>query len=103
MNLNGMQVVVITQPGLQNKQMAHIRIKPRLAKQLIGLGVVHILNGVFCIIYQSISLEIYVNATSYIGPDSIVWLGHGFWCGLSVSIANYYRFELSYSKRQYIP
>lgn len=87
MNLNGMQVVVLSQPGQQNEQLTQLRIKPRLTKQLIGLGVMHILNGVFSIIFQSISLESFLkNAAGYYITESLTWVGHGFWCGLPVSI-----------------
>jgi len=87
MNLNGMQVVVLSQPGQQNEQPTQLRIKPRLTKQLIGLGVMHILNGVFSIIFQSISLESFLkNAAGYYIRESFTWVGHGFWCGLPVSI-----------------
>lgn len=90
MNLNGMQVVVVSQPGLQNEQMAHITMKPRLAKQLIGLGVVHILNGVFCIIFQSVSLEKHLNSGPWFPSVlTLAFCGYGFCCGHSASIANY--------------
>jgi len=80
--VNGIQMIVLNQP---EPQLTSRQIKPRLAKQLFGLGVVHTIIGVFCIVFQSINFDHYFNQ-SY-GAPSLTVIGYGFWNGILVSIS----------------
>lgn len=70
-------VVVMAQPGLGDKQSTYKSMKQGTAKQLIGLGIVHIVNGILCIILQSIDLGI--------SAGSLAFMEHGIWIGAMVS------------------
>lgn len=83
MNTNPVQVVVVAQPGIGDKQSKYKNMKVGLAKQLIGLGVMQLLIGVLCIVFQAISLGEYESVPLY-SDVNYMYIGHGCWIGLLV-------------------
>lgn len=81
MNTNPVRVVVLAQPGLTDKQSIYKNMKNGLAKQLVGLGVMQLLIGILCLIFQAISLGVYVTAPLYSGVN---YIRHGCWIGVLV-------------------
>jgi len=58
-----------------------INMKDRLATRLFGLGVMQLLIGGLCIIFEGIGLGVCMIGSYYCGFD---FIGHGFWAGFLV-------------------
>ena len=84
MNTNPVQVVVIAHPGNIDKQIKYRNMKTGLARQLVALGILQLLIGILCIIFQGVAVGIFANSR-YAYMYSIAFIGHGFWCGIMVS------------------
>jgi len=87
MSANPVQVVVIAQPGTVDKQIKYRNMKTGLARQLVAFGILQLLIGILCIIFQGVAVGIFANQSSsrYAYMYSIDFVGHGFWCGIMVS------------------
>src|SRR6218665_1417868 len=86
MNANPVQVVVLGSPAIIDKQIKYRNMKTYLARQLIALGILQLIIGILCIIFQGVALGIFLSQiqnNTYL--SSIDFVGHGFWTGLMVS------------------
>lgn len=84
MNTNPVQVVVLAQPGITDKQVKYRNMRSSLARQLVRLGILQLLIGILCIIFQGVAVWIFVSER-YFG-SVLDYIGHGFWIGIMVSI-----------------
>lgn len=75
---NPSQVVVVGQP---DGTSSYKNMNNRLARQVIVLGIVQILIGTLCIIFQGISLGVYMTFPFQGNVEDIL---PGFWTGLLV-------------------
>ena len=85
MSANPVQVVVMAHPGIIDKQIKYKNMKVSFARQLVGLGITQLLIGFLCIIFQGIAIGIFVNQRHGRYLRGLDFIGHGFWCGITVS------------------
>src|SRR6218665_3246957 len=78
---NPSQVVVLHQPAVIDKQSSYMNVKQGLALQLIILGILEILIGILCIIFQVIHLWVYSRYPYAVGIEHVVPI---FWSGVVV-------------------
>lgn len=83
MNTNSVQVVVFAEPEIIDKQSIYKNMKSGLARQLIGLGVVQVLIGILCMIFQAISMGVGADGRYFFYGLDLT--GYGLWIGLMVS------------------
>lgn len=82
-NANGVPVVIAAHPMQfdQDKQRPYSTMRNDYAKQLIVLGSLQIVLGVLSIVFEAVSLGIFVQEDFHIWP----LVGYGFWIGILVS------------------
>jgi len=78
MNAHPVQVVVVAHPGVIDRQDLYRNMRDDRSRQLTGLGIVHVLIGVLCIIFQFASLGVHLSLKLPAGVARII---HGFWAG----------------------
>jgi|SRR6218665_18881 len=79
MNAYPVQVVAVAQPGVIDRQDLYRNMRDAFARRLTRLGIVHVLTGVLCIIFQGASLGVYLNLK--LPAAGVVYVIHGFWAG----------------------
>ena len=81
MNAYPVQVVAVAQPGVIDRQDLYRNMRDAFARRLTRLGIVHVLTGVLCIIFQGASLGVQLNLKLPAAGVVYIYVIHGFWAG----------------------